>query len=580
MTRTVGFMEEGLRIKLVADIHHGRKTETKRGPFALSLLENFVKDANACDADLVVDLGDRISDEGCAGDRRRQKDVGALFEKLTMPRRHILGNHDVVHLTPRENEEILGSPLAMHSIDLKGFHLVFWNANTYIPRPFPSSGALRSDLEWLRADLEKSDAPAVIFTHFPLYKPTMWGNYYFEDAIEYSFDANAERIREIITSTGNVIACIAGHVHWNSWHSADDIAFITLQSLTESFCTPGVPSAVWGTVELGDSLSFSTVGRQPMHLQLPLRHCKNRWIRGDLRLRSRQTAGLTPAVWDRWSNSPISAALIDLDGVVWRGNVPVDGALEAIKTLQEHQIPLLFVTNNALLTREDYAEKLRAMGILCTPDDFLTAGYAAAQWLRKSAPRSGAFILGGRALREEFREMGIREDREGDFVVAAMDEEITGKDLIEAVRAIEAGARLLVVNPDLRVPVEEGYRADGGALMAFLESTTERRSSVVGKPSRILFEAALERLGASCQNAVMIGDTEDTDIAGAQSAGIRAIRITNGEGERTMAWRSCRDLQAAIGVLLGHNARCADKSTEEVVSGTSDTTKCTRRRVD
>lgn len=563
-------MSERLRIKLVTDIHHGPETETKRGPFALSLLERFIEDANAGGVDLVVDLGDRISDVGWPEDRTRQEHVSALFRRLNMPYRHILGNHDVVHLTREENEAVLGCDLAMHSMDLKGFHLIFWNANSYIPKPYPSLGSMRSDLEWLRADLEKSDLPAVLFTHFPLYQTTMWGNYYFEDALEYSFDANAAQIREIITSTGNVVASIAGHVHWNSWHCTDDIAFITLQSLTESFCTPGAPSETWGTLELGDTLRFSTVGRQPMHLEVPLRQQGNRWLRGNLRLRSRQKAYRAPSLYDQWSYTPISAVLVDLDGVLWKGDTPIEGGVEAIEILQNHHIPVLFLTNNALLTREDYAKKLHAMGVFCTRDDILTAGYAAAHWVRKNSPRSGVFILGGRALREEFRSMVIEEDRNGDFVVAAMDEEITGKDLIDAVRAIEAGSRLLVVNPDMRIPVEEGFRADGGALMSFLQSASGQPPFVVGKPGRTLFDMALSHLATSCKNVVMIGDTEETDIAGAQSIGIRAIIIHGGESGRSMAWRESSHLLEAVESLLAHNARCANKPAKGVVPETKD----------
>ena len=210
-------------------------------------------------------------------------------------------------------------------------------------------------------------------------------------------------------STGNVVASIAGHVHWNSWHCTDDIAFITLQSLTESFCTPGAPSETWGTLELGDTLRFSTVGRQPMHLEVPLRQQGNRWLRGNLRLRSRQKAYRAPSLYDQWSYTPISAVLVDLDGVLWKGDTPIEGGVEAIEILQNHHIPVLFLTNNALLTREDYAKKLHAMGVFCTRDDILTAGYAAAHWVRKNS-RGAAFSFSAAALREEFRSMVIEED--------------------------------------------------------------------------------------------------------------------------------------------------------------------------
>ena len=95
--------------------------------------ERFIEDANVCGVDLVVDLGDRISDVGWPEDRTRQEHVSALFRRLNS----LIATSSATTMwsTTEENEAVLGCDLAMHSMDLKGFHLIFWNANSYIPNP-------------------------------------------------------------------------------------------------------------------------------------------------------------------------------------------------------------------------------------------------------------------------------------------------------------------------------------------------------------------------------------------------------------------------------------------------------------
>lgn len=566
-------MRDTVRIHLVADIHHGPDVAVKKGESALRILDGFVRRTNELRPDLVVDLGDRISDIDRETDFGRERDVARIFSGLDVPLRHIVGNHDVANLTVMDNEKALGASLRSNSLDIGGFHLVFWNANTFIPFPGPCEGALRSDIDWLRSDLERSSLPSVIFTHFPLADPGMAGNYYFEDAPEYAFDPNARALRDALASWGHVVLCVSGHVHQNIWRSTDDISFFSLHSLTESFCTPGKPSETWGVLELGDGVSISTFGLQPMTVSLPLRERGARWIAGSFR---RRRAEALEALAERRADSlpsRIAGIALDLDGVVWRGNKLIPGGDRFISEMNWAGVPITFVTNNTSRTREECAKKLAAFGIPCTPDAFLTSGYATAQRLARIAPRSGVKVLGSDALREEIRIAGLREDDDApDYVVVSMDESITLKDLSDAATLLERGCRLVLTDADALLPDENGYRAGCGAIAAFLETCSRRKGTVIGKPEPFLFSMALQRMGTTPETTVMIGDTPGTDIEGAARMGMRAIRVRSGNPDNPerpcRPWTTVDRLEQAIDVILNHNRRLsADSAEKEVLAG-------------
>ncbi|MEL0020715.1 MAG: hypothetical protein VW709_12645, partial [Rickettsiales bacterium] len=118
------------------------------------------------DADLVIDLGDRISDRNPEADRQLTADVAGAFQRVGVPRRHLLGNHDLEFMTAAEGEALLGVSLASESMDIKGYHLVFWQADAQIDAR-EGFRLPKADLDWLAADLAATALPAIVFTHVP-----------------------------------------------------------------------------------------------------------------------------------------------------------------------------------------------------------------------------------------------------------------------------------------------------------------------------------------------------------------------------------------------------------------------------
>ncbi|MDR7414857.1 MAG: HAD-IIA family hydrolase [Armatimonadota bacterium] len=233
----------------------------------------------------------------------------------------------------------------------------------------------------------------------------------------------------------------------------------------------------------------------------------------------------------------IRGVVLDLDGVVYRGETVLPGAAEFLDHLRRLGLPFVFATNNATQTPEQYAERLRRMGISVAPDRIVTSAQVAAEYLRARArPGTPVYAIGGEGLRSALREaeMELSEDPEAAaFVVVGLDVEFTYPKLRAACRAIRRGAEFVATNRDPVLPVGEELWPGAGALVAAIEVATGKTPVVVGKPERPLLEAALRRLGVPAAEALMIGDQVGTDIAGGVRMGMRTVLVLSGVSRET-----------------------------------------------
>ena len=258
------------RIAIVTDIHHGAPSHTKRGDTALELMGQFADWANAEKPDLVLDLGDRISDIDTQTDLRLEGEVADVFARLNALVYHICGNHDRDHLTVAENEEILGVDLHSQVIDLGDWQLVLWRADAKIHRTAPRIGfdLPEADLLWLSHTLQRATKPTLIASHVPCSGHSQIGNYYFQRNESLSTYPQADRVREVLAQARVPLVCIAVHVHWSTVTTVDGTPHITQQSLTESFTTAGEPARAWGMLELGETVHWQVFGDDPFEARL------------------------------------------------------------------------------------------------------------------------------------------------------------------------------------------------------------------------------------------------------------------------------------------------------------------------
>lgn len=239
---------------------------------------------------------------------------------------------------------------------------------------------------------------------------------------------------------------------------------------------------------------------------------------------------------------PIRVVIFDLDGVLYRGEEPMPGAIGTVERLRAGGRRVFYATNNSTRTRADYVARLRAFGLPCELDDVVTSAYATARYLIEKRLRpERALIVGAAGLREELREAGaiagehaVRPFGAGpagppaDMVVVGLDQTFTYDALAEAQRALLAGAHFIAANKDLRYPVEGRLLPGAGAIVAALEAASGRVAVCVGKPEPYMFQEALCRAGATGAEAVVVGDSLETDVLAAHRIGAVGVLILTG----------------------------------------------------
>jgi glycerol-1-phosphatase len=220
--------------------------------------------------------------------------------------------------------------------------------------------------------------------------------------------------------------------------------------------------------------------------------------------------------------------LLDLDGTVFRGHEPTPGA---VQTLAEVHSRVLFVTNNASRGSAEVAQHLCAMGFTANADDIVTSAQSAARLLQDQLqPGAAVLIVGTDALAAEVQSVGLKPVRQwsdGPVAVVQGHSPQTGwPDLAEAALAIRGGALWVAANIDKTLPSERGLLPGNGAMVDALRTATDTAPQVAGKPAPTLLMDALAR--GTFRSPLVVGDRLDTDIAGANAAGLPSLLVLCG----------------------------------------------------
>jgi HAD superfamily hydrolase (TIGR01450 family) len=232
----------------------------------------------------------------------------------------------------------------------------------------------------------------------------------------------------------------------------------------------------------------------------------------------------------------VDALVCDLDGVVYRGPAPVVHAVEVLGALD---LPIVYVTNNASRPPAEVAEHLVRLGLRVQPSDVVTSAQAAADLVRRSRPQAAVLPVGGPGVRTAMQEYGLEvvsRAEDADTVVQGYGPGVTATDLAEAAYAIAGGAWWVATNTDATIPNERGIAPGNGALVGAVGQAVGRDpDTVVGKPHPDLYEFASARLGVEPSRLLAVGDRLDTDIAGANAAGMPSVLVLTGVSTRAEA---------------------------------------------
>jgi len=226
----------------------------------------------------------------------------------------------------------------------------------------------------------------------------------------------------------------------------------------------------------------------------------------------------------------IKNLLIDMDGVLYRGDTGLPGGPELPGFLQARNIRYLYVTNNSTLAPSQFVEKLGRIGVRATDGQIITSAVATAEYLKAVAPAEATVnVVGEAGLTSALEERGFRlAGRRADYVVCGWDRTLTFEKLATACLAIRGGATFVGTNPDKTYPLESDIIPGAGSIIAALVAATDVEPIVVGKPEPIIIEHSLRVLGAQADETAMLGDRLDTDILGGNRAGIKTIMVLTG----------------------------------------------------
>jgi NagD protein len=232
----------------------------------------------------------------------------------------------------------------------------------------------------------------------------------------------------------------------------------------------------------------------------------------------------------------LRAFVFDLDGTIYLGERVIPGAPEVIAELRQWGCGVVFLSNKPLEQRHVYAQKLETLGIPASVDQVINSSLAMTRYLVREMPGATVFAIGEQPLLDELAAAGfpLSEDpHEIDVVIASFDRTFDYRKLDIGFRALRSGARFFATNADRTCPIEGGELPDAAAVIGALEGCSGRELElVVGKPSSVILELALEQLGVPAEQCLMVGDRLETDILMGNQAGMATAVVLTGVTQR------------------------------------------------
>jgi len=256
----------------------------------------------------------------------------------------------------------------------------------------------------------------------------------------------------------------------------------------------------------------------------------------------------------------IKALILDMDGVVWRGDAPIGDLAAIFQRICERGLKFVFATNNSTKTSEQYVERLKGFGVEVEPWQVVTSSQAAARAVAQTfPPGTKALVIGEEGLRnpleqEGFEIVSVENAPQAQVVVMGMDRGVNFEKLAEATLLIRKGIRFYATNMDKTFPTPRGQIPGAGAWVSVITTATNVEPIVTGKPFPFLMDLSLEKLGTRKEETLVVGDRLETDIAAGQAVGCPTALVLSGVSTKEQAddWDPKIDIVARdLATLIG-----------------------------
>ncbi|MDH3659924.1 MAG: TIGR01458 family HAD-type hydrolase [Alphaproteobacteria bacterium] len=220
--------------------------------------------------------------------------------------------------------------------------------------------------------------------------------------------------------------------------------------------------------------------------------------------------------------------LLDLEGVLYQGDVPIPGVAEAISALAASGIKIRYLTNTTTRPRQAIVDRLTGMGFELTAEHVFTPGIAAGSLLRQR--KLGRIHLAAPPeLAKDFADVDLVDDSPDAIVLGDLHRGFDWDRLNALFQMVQGGAVVVALHKNRYCRRDGQIALDLGPFVAALEYAADTRVEVVGKPSPLFFSLALADLGLDVNSAAMVGDDIEADIGGAKQVGMTTIQVKTGK---------------------------------------------------
>lgn len=229
----------------------------------------------------------------------------------------------------------------------------------------------------------------------------------------------------------------------------------------------------------------------------------------------------------------IKGLILDMDGVLWKDTEPIGDLPAIFQAFNDQGLKVILATNNGTKTVDEFFSKIRRFGVELEDWQVISAAQATAIHLAEKYPEGcNVYAVGTPSLVKILEDAGLtvfteRSD-EIQVVVAAMDTSLTYEKIKNAELLVRGGCEFIGTNPDVTYPSAEGLIPGAGTVIAAIEVASGHKAKIIGKPEPLLYQMALRRLGLQPEETLGVGDRLETDILGAQAAGIRSAFVLSG----------------------------------------------------
>ena len=239
--------------------------------------------------------------------------------------------------------------------------------------------------------------------------------------------------------------------------------------------------------------------------------------------------------------SHIKALILDMDGVVWRGDTPIGDLPATFQRIRERGLKFVFATNNSTKTSEQYVARLKGFGVETEPWQVVTSSQSVAHAVAQQfVPGTKVFMIGEDGLRlpleqEGFEIVSMEDAVQAQVVVMCYDRAINFQKAVEATLLVRRGIPFYATNPDKTFPTPRGQVPGAGAWTSVITTATNVEPIVAGKPFPFLMKLSLERLGTRIEETLVVGDRLETDVAAGQTVGCPTTLVLSGVSTKEQA---------------------------------------------